>query len=75
MTETQILSHYLHTPRQEMQSLDSQRLQAEAHCSNPATWQNLARAYTQHGRLAQAAACQRRATYYARQGAFKHAKA
>ena len=58
---------YLIVPVQSMTALDGQRLQAEANCTDPATWERLAAAYEMQGRDCMAASCRRRASHYAKQ--------
>lgn len=45
--------------------LDDCRCWAEACCTDPETWQLLAEAYAELGRLSQSASCQARARHYA----------
>ena len=62
-----ITAIYLTVPVQSITALDSQRLQAEANCTDPATWERLAAAYELQGRDCMAASCHRRASHYAKQ--------
>ena len=67
-----ITAVYITVPIQSMIALDSQRHQAEANCTDPATWEQLAAAYELQGRDCVAASCRRRASHYAKQPEAQH---